>query len=144
MAWQLGYRNKFLSWQEHHNQKTNYVHVNKIVNHNYDCKIYLWQSTQKQTDSHGVIMSLRADNGLSRSCCPTALKFCTEHGSIIAVLARCKRWKHQSSASLAFVRGINRWPVNSPHKWPVTWKMFPFDDVIMKGYGQTRFREIWV
>ena len=23
-------------------------------------------------------------------------------------------------------------PVNSPHKWPVTRKMFPFDDVIMK------------
>ena len=66
--------------------------------------------------------------------------------------------KHQSSASLAFVRGIHRWPVNSPHKcqwrgalafsliwaWtkpppppppphkgPVTRKMFPFDDVIM-------------
>ena len=30
--------------------------------------------------------------------------------------------KHQSSASLAFVRGI---------QWPVTRKMFPFDDVIM-------------
>ena len=40
--------------------------------------------------------------------------------------------KHQSSASLAFVRGIHRGPVNSPHKWPVTRKMFPFDDVIMK------------
>ena len=39
--------------------------------------------------------------------------------------------KHQSSASLAFVRGIHRWPVNSPHKGPVTRKMFPFDDVIM-------------
>ena len=39
--------------------------------------------------------------------------------------------KHQSSASLAFVQGIHRWPVNSPHKWPVTRKMFPFDDVIM-------------
>ena len=39
--------------------------------------------------------------------------------------------KHQSSASLAFVRGIHQWPVNSPHKWPVTRKMFPFDDVIM-------------
>ena len=39
--------------------------------------------------------------------------------------------KHQSSASLAFVRGIHRWPVNSPHKGPVTLKMFPFDDVIM-------------
>ena len=39
--------------------------------------------------------------------------------------------KHQNSASLAFVRGIHRSPVNSPHKWPVTRKMFPFDDVIM-------------
>ena len=27
--------------------------------------------------------------------------------------------------------GIHRWPVNSPHKGPVMWKMFPFDDVIM-------------
>ena len=40
--------------------------------------------------------------------------------------------KHQSSESLAFVRGSRRRPVNSPHKWPVTRKMFPFDDVIMK------------
>ena len=38
--------------------------------------------------------------------------------------------KHQSSVSLAFVRGIHRGPVNSPHKWPVTRKMFPFDDVV--------------
>ena len=40
--------------------------------------------------------------------------------------------KHQSSASLAFVWGIHRWPVNSPYKGPVTRKMFPFDDVIMQ------------
>ena len=39
--------------------------------------------------------------------------------------------KHQSSASLAFVRGIHRGPVNSTHKWPVTRKMFPFEDVTM-------------
>ena len=39
--------------------------------------------------------------------------------------------KHQNSASLTFVLGIHRWPVNSPHKWPVTQKMFPLDDVIM-------------
>ena len=39
--------------------------------------------------------------------------------------------KHQSSASLAFVLGIHRWPVESPHKGPVTRKMFPFDDVIV-------------
>ena len=37
--------------------------------------------------------------------------------------------KHQSSASLAFVRGIQS--VNSPHKRPVMWKIFLFDDVIM-------------
>ena len=46
--------------------------------------------------------------------------------------------KHQSSASLAFVWGIHRRPVNSPHKWPVTRKMFPFDDVIMH---QRNYRE---
>ena len=40
--------------------------------------------------------------------------------------------KHQSSASLAFVRGIHRGPANSPHKWPVSRKMFLFDDVIME------------
>ena len=39
--------------------------------------------------------------------------------------------KHQISASLAFVRGIHRGPVNSRHKWSVTRKMFPFDDVIV-------------
>ena len=39
--------------------------------------------------------------------------------------------KHQSSASLTFVREIHWWPVNSLHEGPVTRKMFPFDDVIM-------------
>ena len=39
--------------------------------------------------------------------------------------------KHQSSESLAFARGIHRWPLNSPHKRPVTRKMVPFDDVII-------------
>ena len=38
---------------------------------------------------------------------------------------------HQSFASLAFVRGIHRWPVVSPHKGPVTRKMVPFENVSM-------------
>ena len=48
--------------------------------------------------------------------------------------------KHQSSASLAFMRGIHRGPLNSPHKWPVPRKMFPFDDVIIRfrAQGTTR------
>ena len=43
--------------------------------------------------------------------------------------------QHQSSASLAFVRGIHRWPGNSSYKGPVTRKMFPFDDVVMNRSG---------
>ena len=41
------------------------------------------------------------------------------------------RRKHQSSASLAFVGGIHWWPMNSPHKEPLTPNMFPYDDIIM-------------
>ena len=53
--------------------------------------------------------------------------------------------KHQSSASLAFVCGIHRGPVNSPHKWPVTRKMFPFDDVIMClwWWDRKKFNDRW-
>ena len=39
--------------------------------------------------------------------------------------------KNPSSASLAFVTRIHRWPVNSPHKGTASRKMLPFDEVIM-------------
>ena len=39
--------------------------------------------------------------------------------------------KYQSSASLAFLREIHRWPVNFLHKGPVTREILQFDDVIM-------------
>ena len=45
--------------------------------------------------------------------------------------------KHQSSASLAFG------PANSPHQWPVTRKMFSFDDFIMKFY-QSVYASLYV
>ena len=51
--------------------------------------------------------------------------------------------KHQSSASLAFVRGIHRGPVNSPHKWPVTRKMFPLDGVIRR-HDMDREMQDWL
>ena len=41
--------------------------------------------------------------------------------------------KHQRSASLAFVWGIHRGPMDSPHKWAVTRNIFSFHDVIMFG-----------
>ena len=49
----------------------------------------------------------------------------------LTVYSGANQSKHQSSASLAFVRGIHWWPVNSPPKWPVTRKMLPFVDVII-------------
>ena len=54
------------------------------------------------------------------------------HHCLLSRLFRCKSKKTSKSASLAFVRGIRRWPVNFLHKCPVTQKMFPFDDVIMQ------------
>ena len=53
------------------------------------------------------------------------------HECLLNCLFRRRFKKNQSSASLAFVRGIHRWPVNSLHKGPVTRKLFPFHDVIM-------------
>ena len=46
-----------------------------------------------------------------------------------AVCSGADQREHQSFASLAFVKGIHRWPVDSPHKGSVTRKMFPFNDV---------------
>ena len=53
--------------------------------------------------------------------------------------------KHQSSVSLAVVRGIHRGPVNSPDKAPVMRKMFSFDDVIMRlSYPMVGYRHIFM
>ena len=51
-----------------------------------------------------------------------------------SVYSSADQRKYQSSASLAFVRGIHRWTANSPHKAPVTRRMFPFDDVIITSW----------
>ena len=51
--------------------------------------------------------------------------------------------KHQSSASLAFGWGIHQWPMNSPHKGPISQKMFPFDDVIMPQKSVNCMRHVY-
>ena len=99
------------------------------------CKLGKWGEQAKQEPgairsnilyhrghNSDVIMSVMASQitGVC-SVCPTA---CSD----------ADQRKHQTSASLTFVRGIHRWLVNSPHKGPVTRKMFPFDDVIMAEY----------
>ena len=63
-----------------------------------------------------------------------------------AVCSGTDQRKHQNSVLLVFVRGIHRWLVNSPHKGPVTRKMFPFDDVIMASQKsrQIEFQIYWI
>ena len=75
-----------------------------------------------------VIMSAMVSNHW-RLVCPTACSGTDQR-------------KHQSSASLASVRGIHRWPVNSLHKGPVTWKMFPFDDVACSLYSEYPLKNV--
>ena len=62
---------------------------------------------------------------------PDGVSNLQSHDRLLSCLLRRRSKKTSSSASLAFVRGIHWWPVNSPHKGPVTRKMFPFDNVIM-------------
>ena len=77
-------------------------------------------SNQNKTDYTDVIMGTMASQITSLTIVSSTVYSGTD------------QIKYYSSASLAFVREIHRWPVNSPHKGPVTRKMFPFDDVIMK------------
>ena len=53
------------------------------------------------------------------------------HDCLLNRLFRCRSKTTSKLCVTGFVRGIHRWPVNSPHKRPVTRKIFPFDDVIM-------------
>ena len=92
---------------------------------NFQRVIYLFDATWprhflSQSQYNDVIMSLFASQITSLT-----IVYST-------VYSDADQRKHQSAASLAFVRGIHRGPVNSPHKGPVTRKMFPFDDVIMQ------------
>ena len=40
-------------------------------------------------------------------------------------------WSKKTSKFCVTAFCVYRWPINSPHKWPLTRKMFPFADVIM-------------
>ena len=114
---------------------------------------YLGLSVLRNTNQHfGEIGALELETGIYHRY---SLQICALHYDDVimttmasqitsltiiysTVYSGADQRKHQSSASLAFVRGIHRGPVNSPHKWPVTRKMFPFDDVIMVSLA-TRF-----
>ena len=111
-----------------------------------------WQRVSNVEDvlwHHAIIVSLyRIDNVYSRpnryfcQCWFSTLQWRHNerdgvwnhqpHDYLLNRLSRRRSKTNQSSASLAFVRGLHRSPVNSPHTGSVTRKMFPSDDVIMK------------
>ena len=90
---------------------------------------FLWPSSIHGSMSHEHVMMWHYSDVIINA---TASQITGVSIVYSAVCSGGDQRKHQSSASLAFVRGISRWPVNSPHKGPSTRKMLPFDDVIMK------------
>ena len=53
------------------------------------------------------------------------------HDCLLSRLFRRRSKKTSTLRVTALCVGYLPGPVNSPHKWPLTRKMFPFDDVIM-------------
>ena len=78
-----------------------------------------------------LVVLLACANPLTHYCDVTMSSMASQITSLkivySSVYSVAVQRKHQSSASLAFLWG----PVNSRHKWPVTRKMFPFDDIII-------------
>ena len=54
------------------------------------------------------------------------------HDCLLNRLFRRKSKKASKPRVTGFCAGIHRWPVNSPHKWPVTRKIFSFYDIIIE------------
>ena len=110
-----------------------------LFGHQWELKLSLWQPVLLPLIIHEVTVGPLGNSILSSRKHYDDVKMGTMASQITSltivystVYSGADQRKHQSSASLAFVRGIHRGPVNSPHKWPVTRKMFPlFDDVIM-------------
>ena len=93
--------------------------------HGSACEISGWNHI---SDYHTVLKTYHY-NDVIKSAMASRITSLTSVYS--TVYSGADQRKHQSSASLAFVRGIHRRPVNSQQKWPVTRQIFPFDDVIM-------------
>ena len=87
--------------------------------------IYHWHGTETSLHS-GFYTTLQwrhneGDGASNHQCFHCLLKCLFRHRSK----------EKPKLCGTALCGGIHRWPVNSPHKGPVTRKRFPFDDVIM-------------
>ena len=62
------------------------------------------------------------------------------HDCLLNRLFRQRSKKTSKLRISGFVWGIHQWPVNSPHKGPVTRKMLPFDDINMPNVVRNNWR----
>ena len=72
--------------------------------------LWRWRFGDEQTRNHCLNPSLQFNDVI--------MSVMASQITSLAIVYSTDQRKHQSSASLAFVRGIHRWPVNSPHKGP--------------------------
>ena len=100
--------------------------IPKLLTQNRYAHILLWRTYCHTQHCSDVIMSMMGSQITSLT-----IVYST-------VYSDADQRKHQSSASLAFVREIHPWPMNSPHIWPVTRKLFPLYDVIMQWLATSR------
>ena len=122
----------------HLGNNTSAHNQNCLVNHKILIEIYsiyILLDTTRFCKCHSVANSLISINAKHYNDVIMSAIACQITGVAIVcstVGSGPDQRKHQSSALLAFVQGIHRGPVNSPHKRPVTRKRLPFDGVIMK------------
>ena len=100
------------------------------VSYKFQCDIVVWDFIKK-TSSYWINFLVSNFITMTSWGAQWHLKSPASRLFVQLLIQGADERKHQSSASPAFVRGIHRWLVNSPHKGPVMRKMFPFDDVIM-------------
>ena len=110
-----------------------YLFLQKISHHPWNCAIQEVGHMDTAVSTILAIMTLTGDGNWYyktlewRHNGRDSVSNHQHHDCSLNRLLSADHRKHQSSASLAFVRGIHRWPMNSPHKWPVPRKRFPFD-----------------
>ena len=100
-----------------------------FVPHIYCLYLWLWLLLHAPCDFPGVVQNHDGESQWIRS---ELGLYCIYHKSHECLLDRLfrRRSKKTSKLRVTGLLAVNS-PVNSPHKWPVTRKMVPFDDVIM-------------
>ena len=120
IAWCIDIWMKSRCWKVHQTNKSHASQKSDIIVHHLD--------TRRITE---ILSSIHYIDAIMSAMGSQFTSLTIVYSTVYSDADHRKHRKHQSSASLAFVQGIHRGPVNSPHKWPVAQKMYPSEDAIM-------------